>query len=137
MSIYIYSVVPIIVGCSYVYSYHGLIFQVYVFDPKGPADTQTCCLRKLKIQEEFPAVENSIPLPDNLDAVYYSYDDDSMYFIKDEDVWKNVAFHKRQKHIKNGVLYMGKWFDKWFDICDVNTHANHFLSMFDFQKHSW
>lgn len=109
------------------------MLQVYVYDPKGPEETQSCCLRKLKIQEEFPAVDNSRPLPDNLDAVYYSYDDDSMYFIKDEEVWKNVAFHKRQKHIKNGVMYIGKWFDKWFDICDVNTHLSHMMPVFDFK----
>lgn len=76
-------------------------------------------------------MEDSIPLPNNIDAVYYSYVDESMYFIKDEEVWKNVAFHPRQKFIKNGVKYIGKWFDKWFDICDVTTHSTH---LFDFQK---
>lgn len=105
--------------------------MVYVYDPKVPKEQQGCCLRKVKLQDEFPAVEDSIPLPSSVDAVYYSYVDESMYFIKGEDVWKNVAFHPRQKFIKNGVKYIGKWYDKWFDICDVTTHSTH---LFDFQK---
>jgi len=107
-----------------------------VFDPKGPTESQVCCLRTLKVQEEFPAIDGSIPLPDNLDAVYYSYIDESMYFIKDEEVWKNVGFHIRQKHKKNAIKYIGKWFDLWFDICDVTTHS-HSTHMFDFQKLLW
>ncbi|KAL4232259.1 Matrix metallopeptidase 21 [Mactra antiquata] len=108
--------------------------MVYVYDPKVPKESQGCCVRTNKIVDEFPSVEDSTePLPTNFDAVYYSYVDESMYFIKDEDVWKNVAFHPRQKHIKNGVKYIGKWFDIWFDICDVTTHSTH---LFDFQKHT-
>lgn len=106
-------------------------FQVYVFDPKVPESSQGCCLRKGKIQEEFPAIEDSQPLPNNIDAVYYSHVDESMFFIKDEDVWQNIAFHPRQKHLTNGLKYIGKWYEKWFDICDVTTHSTH---LFDFQK---
>lgn len=105
--------------------------MVYVFDPKVPESSQGCCLRKGKIQDEFPAVVDSKPLPDNIDAVYYSHVDESMFFIKDEDVWQNIAFHPRQKHLTNGLKYIGKWYDKWFDICDVTTHSTH---LFDFQK---
>ncbi|XP_045190503.1 matrix metallopeptidase-21-like [Mercenaria mercenaria] len=105
--------------------------MVYVFDPKVPEESRGCCLRKNKIQDEFPASEGSQTLPDNIDAVYYSHIDESQFFIKDEDVWQNIAFHPRQKHTTNSVKYIGKWFDKWFDICDVTTHSTH---LFDFQK---
>ncbi|WAR21721.1 MMP21-like protein [Mya arenaria] len=106
---------------------------VYVYDPLEAEDTRGCCVRKRKLQEEFPAVEGSEPLPDNLDAVYYSHVNESMYFIKGEDVWQNVHFHVRQIHISNGVKYIGKWYEKWFDICDVTTHSTH---VFDFKKNS-
>ena len=106
-------------------------FQVYVYDPKEPKETRGCCVRKRKIVEEFPPAEGSKPLPANLDSVYYSYKDSAMYFIRDEEVWQNVLFHPRQKHVKNSVKYLGHWFEKWFDICDVTTHSTY---MFDFTK---
>ncbi|KAK3595878.1 hypothetical protein CHS0354_014708 [Potamilus streckersoni] len=101
---------------------------VYVFDPKLPKGERGCCERKRKLQDEFPAEEGSEPLPDRLDVVFYSYKDQSVFFFKDEDVWQNVPFHPRQKQIKNSVKYLGKWYDKWFDICDVsagNYHSTH------------
>lgn len=105
--------------------------MVYVYDPKEPKETRGCCVRKKKITEEFPPAEGSKPLPANLDSVYYSYKDSAMYFIRDEEVWQNVLFHPRQKHVKNSVKYLGNWFEKWFDICDVTTHSTY---MFDFTK---
>ena len=110
------------------------IFQVYIFDPKEPKETKGCCVRQRTLREEFPAAEGSKPLPDNLDSVYYSYKDSAMYFIRDEDVWQNVLFHPRQKHVKNSVKYLGKWYEKWFDICDVTTHSTY---MFEFNSKTW
>lgn len=105
--------------------------MVYVFDPKEPQETRGCCVRTRKITEEFPSPEGDKPLPENLDAVYYSYKDSAMYFIRDEEVWQNTLFHPRQKHVKNSVKYLGKWYEKWFDICDVTTHSTY---MFDFKS---
>lgn len=105
--------------------------MVYVFDPKEPKETRGCCVRQKKITEEFPSIEGDKPLPANLDSVYYSYKDTAMYFIRDEEVWQNVLFHPRQKHVKNSVKYLGNWYEKWFDICDVTTHSTY---MFDFKS---
>ena len=112
----------------------NFFFQVYVFDPKEPKETRGCCVRQNKLADEFPAAEGSKPLPPNLDSVYYSYKDSSVYFIRDEEVWQNVLFHPRQKHVKNSVKYLGKWYEKWFDICDVTTHSTY---MFDFNTETW
>ncbi|ESO91057.1 hypothetical protein LOTGIDRAFT_122269 [Lottia gigantea] len=93
--------------------------MVYIYDPKMENGTSGCCVRIRKITEEFPPVDGEEPLPSDLDAVYYSYKDQAIYFIKDEYVWKNVKFHLRQKQIVNGVKKEGLWYNKWFDICDI------------------
>ncbi|XP_050396044.1 matrix metallopeptidase-21 [Patella vulgata] len=93
--------------------------MVYVYDPKTENFTNGCCVRKRKIVEEFPALEGEDPLPNDLDAVYYSYKDQAIYFIKDEYVWHNALFNIGQKVIQNGVKKDGLWYNKWFDICDI------------------
>ena len=94
-----------------------------MYDPKEPEETKGCCVRKRLISEEFPAAEGEEPLPSDLDSVYYSYNNQTVYFIKNEDVWQNVRFHPRQKTIRNEIKYVGKWYEQWFDICDVrNMH---------------
>ncbi|XP_041371054.1 matrix metalloproteinase-21-like [Gigantopelta aegis] len=92
---------------------------VYVYDPKEPEDTRGCCVRKRLVTEEYPALEGETPLPANLDAVYYSYKDKAMFFIKGEEYWINSLYHPKQKVIQNAIEYKGKWYEKWFDICDV------------------
>ena len=98
---------------------------MYVYDPKEPKDSLGCCVRVTNLTDEFPPAVGHRPLPANIDAVYYSYIDQAMYFIQGEDVWQNVLFHPRQKSVKNSVKYLGKWWDKWFDICDVTTHSTY------------
>lgn len=96
--------------------------KVYVYNPRGQGAPSTtgCCERIVNIREEYPSVDDS-PLPDNLDAVYYSYKEKSMYFLKGEDVWKNVRFHRRQRNTVNEIRHEGKWYDHWYDICDVKN----------------
>lgn len=93
--------------------------DVYVFDPVAPPEERGCCVRKTSIQEEFPAASGQRPLPSHLDAVYYSYKDKMQYFFKGDDYWRNKLYDPRQRRTNNLVEYMGKWYDKWFDICDV------------------
>lgn len=93
-----------------------------MFDPKQPDETRGCCERKLKIVDEFPLLDGEgQAFPSSVDAVYISYNDQSMYFFKDDDVWKNTLYHPRQKVIKNGLKYVGQRYKKWFDICDVKS----------------
>lgn len=93
-----------------------------MYNPRGQGAPSTtgCCERIVNIREEYPSVDDS-PLPDNLDAVYYSYKEKSMYFLKGEDVWKNVRFHRRQRNTVNEIRHEGKWYDHWYDICDVKN----------------
>jgi hypothetical protein len=99
------------------------VLQVYVFDPKEPQESRGCCERKRLITEEFPSgIEDDLPLPANLDAVYYSYQDKMQYFIKDENLWRNRVFDPRQRRVYNSIEYLGKWYDRWMDICDVQAH---------------
>ena len=99
------------------------MLQVYVVDPMEPQETRGCCVRKRRISEEFPpATEGDLPLPDKLDAVYYSYGDRMQYFIKGENLWRNRVFDPRQRRAVNSVEFMGKWYERWMDICDVQAH---------------
>lgn len=101
--------------------------MVYVYDPTDEDDeTKGCCVRIQKIWEEFPALEGEKPIEGDLDAVYYSYNDTTVYFFKGEDVWKNELFHPRQKQIRNGIKYVGKWYDHWYDICEVRPTFSQF-----------
>ncbi|XP_069139651.1 matrix metallopeptidase-21-like [Argopecten irradians] len=93
---------------------------VYVYDPKEPEETRGCCIRTVRFEDEFPTVEGDEVLTGNVDAVYYSYKNKTVYFIKDEHVWQNYLFHPRQKkQIRNAIKYVGKWYEMWYDICDV------------------
>jgi len=41
-------------------------------------------------------------------------------------VWKNELFHPRQKQIRNGIKYVGKWYEHWYDICEVRPTFSQF-----------
>ncbi|RUS90963.1 hypothetical protein EGW08_001267 [Elysia chlorotica] len=103
----------------YIYFFKG--DDVYVYDPQGDG----CCVAIAKLQDAFPAAEGHRPLPAHLDSVYYSYQHKMQYFIKGDDYWRNKLFDTRQEYSHNSVEYMGKWYDNWFDICDVHGMARH------------
>ncbi|XP_054706403.1 matrix metalloproteinase-21-like [Uloborus diversus] len=93
--------------------------MVYAYDvSKG---TEGCCLPGYPkyIHQEFPSINKESSLPNHLDAVYYSYTDRSMYFLKGIHYWQNVAFNPLDRRRINKVK--GPWLisSKWYDICDV------------------
>ncbi|CAG5116421.1 unnamed protein product [Candidula unifasciata] len=92
---------------------------VYVYNPAAPESDRGCCVRKRKIIEEYPPAEGHRPLPSNLDVVYYSYKDKTMYFFKGDNLWRNKLFDPRQRRIHNSIEFLGPWYQKWMDICDV------------------
>ena len=75
--------------------------------------------------EEFPPAdgEEANRLPANLDAAYFSYTENTLFFFKGDDYWQNVAFDptKHSDAPENSVVYKGKWYDKWYDICDIDS----------------
>ncbi|KAL8587048.1 hypothetical protein ACOMHN_023438 [Nucella lapillus] len=96
---------------------------VYVYNPYSTQEARGCCERIRPINEEFPSAPDSkVPLEGRLDAVYYSYADGMQYFIKGEKLWRNRVFDRQSLAGVNSVEYMGKWYDYWLDICDVETH---------------
>lgn len=99
--------------------------EVYVYNPTATDSEKGCCVRKRKIVEEFPPAEGHNPLPSNLDVVYYSYRDKMMYFFKGEGLWRNKLFDPRQRRTVNSIEYVGHWYDKWVDICDVVVMDKH------------
>ncbi|XP_055878666.1 matrix metalloproteinase-21-like [Biomphalaria glabrata] len=99
--------------------------EVYVYNPTATDNEKGCCVRKRKIIEEFPPAEGHNPLPSNLDVVYYSYKDKMMYFFKGEDLWRNKLFDPRQRRTVNSIEYVGPWYHKWKDVCDVNIMNKH------------
>ncbi|XP_063603788.1 uncharacterized protein LOC134779485 [Penaeus indicus] len=95
--------------------------KVYGYDIRN--GTEGCCLPGYPrlIHNEFTrADEGSRNLPKKLDAVYYSYTDQTLYFFKERLFWELVTFHPRDTKRTNEVL--GPFFvhDKWYDICDTD-----------------
>ncbi|XP_068205870.1 matrix metalloproteinase-21-like isoform X2 [Palaemon carinicauda] len=94
--------------------------KVYGYDvSKGSSG---CCLPgypKLIRKEFVPADEDSRNLPKDIDAAYYSYTDQTVFFIKDRLFWELVSFHPNDKNRTNKVV--GPFFvhQKWYDICDT------------------
>ncbi|XP_037777210.1 matrix metalloproteinase-21-like [Penaeus monodon] len=95
--------------------------KVYGYDIRN--GTEGCCLPgypRLIHNEFIRADEGSRNLPKKLDAVYYSYTDQTLYFFKERLFWELVTFHPRDTKRTNAVL--GPFFvhDKWYDICDTD-----------------
>ncbi|GAB6023256.1 Matrix metallopeptidase 21 [Chamberlinius hualienensis] len=92
---------------------------VYAYDvTKGK---QGCCLPGYPktIQEEFPSAPGNTQLPFNLDAVYYSYTDKTLYLFKDKEYWIDIAYsyHEwKNIHMVTGPYPINQ---KWRDLCDV------------------
>ncbi|XP_059176612.1 matrix metallopeptidase-21-like [Physella acuta] len=93
--------------------------DVYVYKANAPEAERGCCVRKNKIVDEFPSEPGHKALPANLDAVYYSFRDQMMYFFKGEELWRNKLYDLRHTTIQNKIEYLGNWWNKWVDICDV------------------
>ncbi|XP_078420983.1 matrix metalloproteinase-21-like [Cetorhinus maximus] len=69
-----------------------------------------------------PVVQNDHPI-ENLNAVYYSYHYQSIFFFKSNFFWKVVDdWDKKQNPLLplNGLMPKRKVSDQWFDICDVH-----------------
>ncbi|KAG0725431.1 Matrix metalloproteinase-21 [Chionoecetes opilio] len=82
-----------------------------------------CCLPGYprRVREEFPPAHPSIQrLPRALDAAYYSYTDQKLYFLKDRLFWEVSTFHPHDKHRNNSVVGPFYVYDKWRDICDTD-----------------
>ncbi|XP_076308178.1 matrix metalloproteinase-21-like [Tachypleus tridentatus] len=93
---------------------------VYAYDVNR--GHEGCCLPGYPkdITKEFPAETPESKLPDNLDAVYYSYAHRSMFFFKGKLFWENKSFSPLDKHRRNKIV--GPWSisSKWYDICEVD-----------------
>ncbi|XP_030046740.1 matrix metalloproteinase-21 [Microcaecilia unicolor] len=75
------------------------------------------------IKYVFPAVFPDDHPMGNLDAVYFSYAHDDIFFIKDKYVWKVVNEKDRHSNStlpKNGLLFRHQLNELWHDICDVH-----------------
>ncbi|MEE6478227.1 hypothetical protein FKM82_011788 [Ascaphus truei] len=76
-----------------------------------------------RIIDVFPPVDPSDHPMGYLDAVYFSYSYQAMFFIKDKYYWKTVNDQDRQVNASlpfNGLWPRKKINSKWFDICDVH-----------------
>ncbi|KAK1150418.1 matrix metalloproteinase-21-like [Acipenser oxyrinchus oxyrinchus] len=77
-----------------------------------------------QIVDVFPATTPGDHPIGNIDAVYYSYTTNSIYFIKDMLYWKVVTDNDRihnPSYPYNGLLQQNKVSNSWFDICDVHN----------------
>ncbi|XP_056407475.1 matrix metalloproteinase-21-like [Hyla sarda] len=73
------------------------------------------------ITDVFPAHVNGDHPQSDLDAVYYSFTHKSVFFIKDEYVWRMVGDRDMQYSAStNALLPRSPINDLWSDICDVH-----------------
>ncbi|XP_050718993.1 uncharacterized protein LOC126999901 isoform X2 [Eriocheir sinensis] len=109
--------------------------KVYGYDvSKG---SEGCCLPGFprRVHEEFPPAAEDLPrLPRALDAAYYSYTDQKLYFIKGQRYWEVATFHPHDKQRNNTVVGPFSVYKRWYDICDTEldpydayTMLNNFL----------
>ncbi|XP_045132471.1 matrix metalloproteinase-21-like [Portunus trituberculatus] len=94
--------------------------KVYGYDvSKG---SEGCCLPGYprRIREAFPTVSPSTHrLSRGIDAAYYSYTDQKLYFIKGLYFWEVATFHPNDKQRNNSVVGPFYVHTKWHYICDT------------------
>lgn len=93
---------------------------VYKYDRRMKA-----VVSKELIREAFPGWGGAAPLPNNIDAAYYSYKDWSYYFFKDNYYWKMAD--NREREINKGIYIpenavgpKKRITSNWLYICDVH-----------------
>ncbi|XP_075715660.1 matrix metalloproteinase-21-like [Rhinoderma darwinii] len=77
-----------------------------------------------RITEMFPPVRPRDHPIGNLDAAYYSYTHQALFFFKGVYFWKVVGSKERSQNRSlpvNGVLPSKRVSEQWFDICDVTS----------------
>ncbi|KAK4317820.1 hypothetical protein Pmani_011144 [Petrolisthes manimaculis] len=85
--------------------------------------TTGCCLPGYPkhIQDEFVALPTSRRrLPRSLDAAYYSYTQQTLFFFKEKFYWEVPSFHPLDRTRNNSVVGPFNVKDKWQDICDTD-----------------
>ena len=89
--------------------------------PSNTFDTPGGCAEEKRLFTELYPMRKDIPqeleLTGTVDTVYHAYRHLQTFFIKGEHVWVNHCLYSPGRH--NCLSYAGKWFDIWFDICDV------------------
>ncbi|XP_056425155.1 matrix metalloproteinase-21-like isoform X2 [Hyla sarda] len=77
-----------------------------------------------RITDMFPSVTPSDHPIGNLDAVYYSFTHQALFFFKGVYFWKVVGSKERSQNASlpiNGVLPRRRVSEQWFDICDITS----------------
>uniref|UniRef100_A0A6A7G9L7 Matrix metalloproteinase-14-like n=2 Tax=Hirondellea gigas TaxID=1518452 RepID=A0A6A7G9L7_9CRUS len=99
---------------------NGLVYGYNV-----SAGGEGCCLPGYprSLQQEFTAIDDQTrPLPNRLDAVYYSYHHKTLLIIKGRHYWKVVSYHPLDQHRTNLIRGPSLVRRRWPDICDTDLH---------------
>ena len=84
-----------------------------------------CCEEKMLFRDKFPGTG----LEGNLDAAFYAHYQDKLFLLKGDDTYEAVGFGQYSntestplpRHNHTTVQYVDKWFNIWYDICEVST----------------
>ncbi|XP_006879932.1 PREDICTED: matrix metalloproteinase-21 [Elephantulus edwardii] len=102
-----------------IYFFKGSL--VFAFDVNR---NQVLSFYPKQMTEVFPAtVPRNHPFH-SLDAAYYSYTHNSVFFLKGNAYWKVVNDRDRQHNPRlpaNGLFPQARVSGKWLDVCDVHT----------------
>ncbi|KAM6185916.1 matrix metalloproteinase-21 [Rhynchocyon petersi] len=77
-----------------------------------------------KMTEVFPAIVSQNHPVRSIDAAYYSYAHNSVFFLKGNSHWRVLNDKDRQHNSQlpaNGLFPQEPVSGKWFDVCDVHT----------------
>ncbi len=82
----------------------------------------------MQFQDKFPSTSSEHQLNGFLDAAFFSHFRHTLYFVKGQDTFEGVGFSEYHKdvspmprHNHTTVQFVDKWFNIWFDICEVST----------------
>ena len=91
---------------------------MYVFDP----DVGGCCEQKMLFRDKFAGADHD----GYVDTAYYSHHHRTLFILFGDEVYEGHGFGDLQpvaspRHNHTSVLRKDKWFNIWYDICDVSV----------------
>ena len=131
------------------------VIQVYEYNPHEKTNSG-CCESIVLFTDMFPLHPDSAntiefmgetvhPLTGNVDAVYFSYGDRTVYFFRGKYVWENTLFHvmdpetgivKYNSIDQNELRFRGKSNEFWQDLCHVDLDQHSCTSLHEhFKEH--
>ena len=105
-----------------------IVIQVYVFNPEVGA----CCEEKMLFSDKFSGAD----IDGNLDTAFFAHYQRKLFMVKGDDTYEAVGFNEYTdstttplpRHNNTSIQYVDKWFNIWYDICEVSTMTEYTIT---------